>query len=318
MLFPDYLKDGDIVGITACSAGVLKKKEMYERTIKHFQEQGLRIIETDNVLTDGIVSSDAKTRWEELKSLYLDDTIPLIQIAQGGDFLFEMLPFIEPDVIKTHLKWIVGSSDPTSLLYMITTKLDIATIYSPCNMCGMSEEVLHLAYQNYFSLIKGNMVLQERYPFFKGENGEEKNTWSYLNGPFTAKGILIGGCIDCLKDIIGTSYDGTKEFITKYKEDGIIWYFDVFSMSSEVLYNTLLQFQYAGYFEGTKAILISKVRFPSSFNAISYEDLIKKAFPSIKVIYQFDVGHVKPSFTMINGAKVEIVATEENASMRYL
>ena len=129
---------------------------------------------------------------------------------------------------------------------------------------------------------------------------------------------MIGGCIDCLKDIIGTSYDGTKEFITKYKEDGIIWYFDVFSMSSEVLYNTLLQFQYAGYFEGTKAILISKVRFPSSFNAISYEDLIKKAFPSIKVIYQFDVGHVKPSFTMINGAKVEIVATEENASMRYL
>ena len=44
-------------------------------------------------------------------------------------------------------------------------------------------------------------------------------------------GRLIGGCIDVLKDIIGTKYDGTLDFIEKYKDDGIIWYFDNFALS---------------------------------------------------------------------------------------
>ena len=37
MIFPEYLNNGDLVGVTACSCGVLKKIEKYERSIKNFK-----------------------------------------------------------------------------------------------------------------------------------------------------------------------------------------------------------------------------------------------------------------------------------------
>ena len=203
MLFPNFLKEVDVIGITACSSGVLSKIEKYEKTLVHFAKHHLSIVETANVRTEGLVSSDAKTRWEELKSLYLDKNVSLIQIASGGDFLFEMLPYVDLNIIKKHVKWISGSSDPTSLLYMITTQLDIATIYSPCNMCGMAMEELPLSYENYFSIIKGNLVSQSKYPYFQLDDQMQiKNEWISYQGDFTINGRLIGGCLECIKDII--------------------------------------------------------------------------------------------------------------------
>ena len=37
------------------------------------------------------------------------------------------------------------------------------------------------------------------------------NEWSNLNGNVEEEGILIGGCIEVLKDIIGTKFDKTTE-----------------------------------------------------------------------------------------------------------
>jgi len=105
-----------------------------------------------------------------------------------------------------------------------------------------------------------------------------------------------------LKDLIGTTYDSVKRFIRRYEADGFIWYFDNFSMSAENFYRTLLQMRYAGWFEHTNAILIGRVLFPSSETGMSYHEAITRALPDIPVIYEADIGHTVPSFTMINGA----------------
>lgn len=319
MIFPEFLQDNEVVGVTACSCGVLRKIDKYLKTVERFKENNLRVIETSNVRTNGVVSSDSKVRAKELKELYLNPDVKMINVAAGGDFLLSMLPYVDYDVIRNNVKWIGGSSDPTSLIYTITTKYDIATIYTPCNMSGMKDERLLENYQNYFSIIKGNLVTQTRSDFYLDNNDEKvHNEWLNINGDVDETGILIGGCLDSLKDIIGTSFDGTSLFLDKYKNEGIIWYFDVFALGSEVLYNTLLQFKFAGYFEGVKAILIGKVKYPSSFNDLSYEELIRDSLPDVKVIFNFDIGHVKPSMVMINGAKVRVVSNKCEGSLKYL
>lgn len=323
MIFPKYLNDNDTIGITACSCGVLKKINKYEDSINNVRNVGkFNIVETNNVRTLGVVSSDRYTRKNELESLYKDDNVKAITIASGGDFLSDMLSVLDYDTIKNNVKWLCGSSDPTSLLFTVTTNLDIATIYSPCNMSGFNVSPLHESYVNYFEILKGNLVKQCKYDTYEGESfSDEMNTpneWLNINGNVDEKGVLIGGCIDSLKDIIGTKFDKTKEFIDKYKDEGIIWYFDVFSLTSEGLYNTLVQFRNAGWFEYCKAILIGKVCIPNSFVDMSYEELIEKAIPDIKVIYKFDIGHVKPSFTMINGAKARVVSNEDECYLEYL
>lgn len=322
MIFPNYLKEKDIIGVTACSCGVLSKIDKYEKSIANFSSNGFKIIETDNVRTDGVVSSDGVTRARELESLFLDNDVKMVSIARGGDFLYEMLPEVNFDILKNNTKWLSGSSDPTSLLYILTTNYDIATIYSPCNMTGFDSETLHPSLTNYFKVIKGEVNKQERYPFREGQFGSEDyvtpNIWNNINGDVLEEGILIGGCVDCLKDVIGTRFDKTSEFLEKYKEEGFIWYLDVFGLSSEVFYNTLLQFKNAGWFKYAKAIVIGKICFPNTCTGLSYEELIKKALPNIKVIFNFDVGHIGPSFTMINGAKVRLVSNEEEGSLEFL
>lgn len=321
MIIPEFLKKGDIIGVTAASCGVLDKIDKYENSINNIKKYGFKIKETSNVRASGIVSSSDIERAKELESLYLDNEVKMISIASGGDFLFDMLDNIDYSIIKDNIKWISGSSDPTSLLFLITTNYDIATIYSPCNMSGFDLEPLHQSYLNYFEILKGNLIKQEKFLYCEDKSFsdvfDKVNKWKNINGNVNEEGILIGGCIECLKDIIGTKYDKTKEFVEKYKDDGIIWYFDVFSMTSEDLYKTLIQFKYAGWFKYTKAILIGKVCFANSFIDYKYEDAIKNALPDMKVIYQFDVGHVKPSFTMINGVKVKIMSNENEGNMEY-
>ncbi len=322
MIFPKYLENGDTIGITACSCGVLGKIEKYEKSINNVKKQGFNILETDNVRTGGVVSSSNVIRARELESLFLNNNVNAIAIASGGDFLYDMLDEVDFNILKDNPKWLAGSSDPTSLLYILTTKYDIATLYSPCNMSGFSSDDLHQSYLNYFEIMKGNLVKQERFPYM--ENNEvddlfdQPNEWLNINGDVDESGIIIGGCIEVLKDIIGTKFDNTLEFLEKYKDEGFIWYFDVFSMTSEGLYNTLLQFKNAGWFKYAKAIIIGKVRFPNTFTGMEYEEAVKKALPDVKTIFNFDIGHVKPSFTMINGMKARVVSSDNEGSLEYL
>lgn len=54
--------------------------------------------------------------------------------ASGGEFLLEILPYIDFDLLKNNPKFVCGFSDPTGLLYPITTKCDIATIYGKISL----------------------------------------------------------------------------------------------------------------------------------------------------------------------------------------
>ena len=320
MIIPKYLKENDLIGVTACSSGVLGKIDKYTKSINNVKKQDFKILETANVRTNGVVSSDTKTRIKELNSLVTNEDVKMINIASGGEFLCDIIPYLNYDLIKNNIKWYGGSSDPTSLLYVITTNLDIATIYTPCNMSGFSSDNLHQSYLNYFEIIKGNLVKQNKSDYYESDDDvfDLPNEWDSFGKDVNESGIIIGGCIESLKDLIGTEQDKTLDFIEKYKKEGIIWYFDVFSMTAEDLYRTLLQFKNAGWFKYTELILIGKVKYPNTFTDYTYEELINKALSKYKVIYKFDVGHVKPSMTIINGMKVRVVFNRKEGSLEYI
>lgn len=55
------------------------------------------------------------------------------------------------------------------------------------------------------------------------------------------EGRLLGGCLDCLVNLVGTGYDKVAAFVEKYKEDGIIWFLEscdlnVFSIARYVAF----------------------------------------------------------------------------------
>lgn len=87
------------------------------------------MIETNCVRNDSEPSCDALTRVTELNSLVNDSNVDAIWLAAGGDFQFETLPYLDFDLIEKNPKWYLGASDPTNLLFPITCKCDLATVY---------------------------------------------------------------------------------------------------------------------------------------------------------------------------------------------
>ena len=323
MIYPEFMKKGDTVGICAPSAGISEEDfAEFDRSLLHLECEGYKIRETASVRTGLDESAPPAVRGAELNELIGDSSVRSVICATGGDFLISMLPYVDYNAIAADPKWIQGYSDPTSLLYSVTTKLDIATIYG-VNAGGFWMDRLHSSLFDGLKILRGDIPKQNSFTFYEGnrsgrDGGYNLDTlvkWECPNGDVKAKGRLIGGCLDCICDVIGTRFDGTLEFIDRYAEEGIIWYFDVFAMKSEAVHNTLFKMKDMGYFKGATGFVFGRVCFPGSFTGMSYAEAAIKVLGDAPVVFEADVGHVAPKMTLINGAMAELESSDGKGSL---
>ena len=288
MKYPKYLKDNDKIGITALSSGASDCVKEMDEAIKNI-ENYFKVLYTEDVYGDSVVSASSLERTKEFHEL-LDENVKLIMLSRGGDYLFDCLEYIDFDKIVDKNIWVEGASDGTGILYVLTTKYDLATVYgkNAKNFANIDEDNL-----NNIRLLKGNLFVQKSFG--------DRDIISTL-GNFEDSGIIIGGCFDVIKNIIGTKFDNTKGFIEKYKNKKIIWYFDIFAMSSIDVYLSLLQLKYAGWFKYSDTFIFSAPMFPSIYGNIEYDDAIKKALGDKNIIMNANIGHLDPVNIIINGS----------------
>ena len=322
MIYPAYLKKGDTIGVTATSSGFSEKIDIQklENAKKNLNDIGFHIFETENVRKNfKLVSSSAEERAKEFYELYCNPEIKHIIAASGGEFLMEILPWLE----KYHLedkkaKWVQGFSDTSLLLFYLTTKYQIATVHST-NLGGYGRREIHPTFLKTLEMISNEEEkVQESYRMYEStpinwQEGKElelplldseveyKNL--YGENDVVMHGRLLGGCMDVLKTIIGTPYDNTKKYCEQY-EEGILWYLENCEMNVCDLYRTLWQMKEAGWFQNAKGFLIGRTMSKKTVHDFSYEDALHSAFDSlhIPVIYDIDVGHTQLQWTMINGS----------------
>ena len=131
MIYPKFLEKNDLINVIAPSAGSRDefKKLKFLNAKKYFEDNGYRIKLSPNVFNNRMGrSAEAPVRGKEVTDAFTDES-DFILCATGGDFLVECLDYVDYDLIKKHPKFLAGFSDPTGLLYSVTTKCDIATIY---------------------------------------------------------------------------------------------------------------------------------------------------------------------------------------------
>lgn len=324
MIYPKIHKTNRTIGISAPSAGVGHKLEEYEKAISLLEKEGYQLIQTDHVLVDSLRSAPAEIRAKELHELFLHEEIDTILCATGGDFMMEIHPYMDWKLLKSQPKWIVGYSDPTNLLFPYTTKYDIATIYG-VNASSFDDGKKFRYIQDALAILKGEHITQKSYAKIDGRELFSKeplkftrfSSWKSSVDKANLSGRCIGGCIDVLKDLLGTPYADISSFQKKYKEDGIIWFFDPFALSAENLYRTFLQMRYAGCFHYTTAVIVGRPLFESSETGMTYSEAIESAFPDIPVFYCADIGHTKPHMTMVCGAIMKLHYENHQASIRF-
>lgn len=133
MRYPENLKIGDTIGICAPSAGIAEseKIEKLEAAEKQLKEMGYKIKETKSVRKDeNGRSASGKIRAKELMELLEDDDVKLIICATGGDFLIDILDYLDFEKLKNiKPKWIQGFSDITGISFLWNTILEIPSMY---------------------------------------------------------------------------------------------------------------------------------------------------------------------------------------------
>ena len=302
MKYPEKLKESDIIGVTAPSCGFTEESEFLriENSKKKFAEKGFKIIETKNVRTQERGRSSSKEeRAKEFMELWENEKVKSIILAAGGDFLCEMLDELDFERIKkSEPKWLQGYSDITNLGFVFTTNLDIATIYGPTyKTFGM--ENWHISLDNSIRLMKKEEFVQNSYekctkPFIPGaeiiENNENEDPykgyeltepvkWVNLNDEekIEFSGRAVGGCFDVIQNLIGTKYDKIREYIEKYKKDGIVWFLEVFESSTPSFFCNLWKMKNAGFFENCNGIIFGRPLMMREDYEISYKEMIKDA-----------------------------------------
>ena len=305
----------------APSAGVGRKLDEFNQSITQLKNQGFQVKLGALVEVNNLRSGTGKQRAEELSMMQNDDSVKSLLCAAGGDFLIEMLPYVNFEELAENPKWMIGYSDPTSLLYVLTTKYDVATLYG-ANAGSFDLEELPEWLMAPLEVLQGKSIVQksQKYcdpQFRKGPAVyETENHWKSFSGDLSVTGRCIGGCLDSLKDLFGTPYDGTKQFIERYQSEILIWYFDVFAMSAENVYRTLLQMKSMGAFRSQDVVIAGRVLFPSSETGMTYEDAFKMAL-DCPVIMEADIGHTYPRMVMINGAVAQVSVKGTQGSIAF-
>lgn len=323
MKYPEFLKQGDTIGVTAPSDGNHKPMDVIrlELAEEKLAGMGYSVWETENVRQSDKRgrSSSKEERAYQLMQLITNPDVTYIISAKGGDFLMEILPLLDFGKIKEHPTWFQGYSDNTGLTYTIATNCDIATVYGN-HFNDFAMEPWHKSVQDNYNLMCGKQPVQCTFDFYEDdfydrerpEEGYRKDKpcsqIAVLDGreidEVSMEGRLLGGCIDVLLNLVGTTFDHTTEFIQRYEQDGILWYLESFSLDSDSLTRGLWQLKNAGWFDTAKGFVFGRPCMFQSFTDHSYREAVEVILSELHVpiVYEADIGHKAPQFSIVNGA----------------
>lgn len=334
MIYPKFIKENATIGVPTPSAGsgALAKQNKIINAKNNLEQLGYNLILSKNILKcEKGRSANKIERAKEINNMFNNDEIDMILCATGGDFLIEILPNINFEILKNKPKLIAGFSDPTGLLYPITTKYDIATIYGH-NLSPLGMEKYHQSERDFLEIIKGNLINQQSYELYETNYQEkitgleyynltEKVLWKTLdNQDITIKGRIIGGCLDIISTIAGTKYDGINQFNEKYKNDGIIWYFDNCELTMEETIRVLWKLNELNYFKYTKGIVFGRFGVTSTLYDYDTKTCLQDSIVSslnIPIIYDADISHKAPCMTIINGSISTITVKNNKGTISF-
>lgn len=297
---------------------------------------------------------------EELMEYYQSDKNDCLISCGGGELMCEILGHMDFDVLKkAEPKWYMGYSDNTNMTYLLATLCDTASIYGPCaSTFGM--EQWHPSIQDAFNVLTGKVNEVHGYDKWEKESmkneenplapyhvteprvlksfcGRTELVWETVESQddknsadirrimadgekVTIYGRLLGGCMDCLVNLLGTKFDKTVEFAERYKEDGIIWFLEACDLNVFSIRRAMWQMEQAGWFQYVKGFLIGR---PYCFGQEmmgldAYQAVLEVAgSKNVPVIMDIDLGHLAPMMPIITGSMAKVNVCGNDICIKY-
>ena len=351
MRYPEFLPKGGTIGFVAPSFGFTDeyRRAGFDHGLEKFREDGYQVKIGPNCYAgDGIgISSTPENCGRELTEFYCDPQVDAMIACAGGELMCETMSCVDLErIAKAKPKWYMGYSDNTNFTFPLTTLFDVASIYGPgARSFGM--EPRHKAIEDAFGIMTGRIHEVQGYDRWQGEIDAQDETDPYASyvlnrdrvmklwlpdggeaekggqwiedcrtwdGELELSGRLIGGCMDCLVNLLGTRLDGVKAFSEKYKEDGFLWFLESCDLNVLSIRRAMWQMEEAGWFKYVKGFLIGRpLCFGQEIMGLNtYEAVLGIARKhGVPVVMDLDLGHLPPAMPLLMGSYAKVTADEK-------
>lgn len=345
MRYPEFLQEKDTIGFVAPSFGcnIEPYRSAFENALTHFQRMGYGIDLGPNCYRgDGIgISSTPENCGRELTEYYIRQDNRCLISCGGGELMCETMSYVDFEKIgKAQPKWYMGYSDNTNMTFLLTTLCDTASVYGPC-AAAFGMEPWHPALEDAFSLLQGKKLSLESYGMWEKESlkDEEHPLMPYncteplvihmfqpaADGKLRKceriemEGRLIGGCMDCLVNLLGTRFDKVTEFLQRYREDGFVWFLEACDLNVFSIRRAMWQMKEAGWFQYVKGFLFGRPLNGRDMMGLDHFQAVLSAVESLRipVFMDVDLGHLSPTMPLITGscARIEGEGNHLNLTM---
>ena len=125
-------------------------------------------------------------------------------------------------------------------------------------------------------------------------------------------GRLLGGCVDCLVNLLGTGYDRVTDFVERYQGDGILWFLEACDLNLMGIRRAMWQMEHAGWFQHCSGFLIGRPRVGmgvEEFGIDEYQavtEMLRKY--NVPILMDLDIGHISPMMPLICGSMARVVS----------
>ena len=342
MRFPEFLKDKGTIGFAAPSFGcnIEPYRTAFSNSLEKWKAMGYRTLCGPNVYEGSGtgISASPQSCGKELTDMYCSEESDVLISCGGGELMCETLDHVDFDrVRKAAPKWYMGYSDNTNFTFLLTTLCDTASVYGPCAP-SFGMEPWHESIEDAYRVLRGEKLTLSGYPLFEVETlkDEEHPLAPYhvtqprhiraflpegmeADAPVKMSGRLIGGCMDCLVNLLGTCYDSVPDFAGRYKEDGILWFLESCDLNVFAIRRAVWQMQHAGWFAHVKGFLIGRplVHGQEMMGLDQYRavtDLLAQY--QVPVIMDLDIGHIPPMMPLICGSMAEAELDGQEFSLK--
>ncbi len=209
LIKPPPLRPGDTIGVVAPAGTVCRDR--LARGVRALETRGFRVELAEGIFArKGYLAGSERQRARTLERFFARDDISAVFCARGGFGSIQLLPGLDPRLIRAHPKIFVGFSDVTALLNWMVQSCGVVAFHGP-------------------------MVAVE----FAGESGVGDGFWDALtgkrrswrikgaavlrHGEAPARGRLAGGCLSVLVTTLGTPYEIETAGRIVFLEDVAEW-----------------------------------------------------------------------------------------------
>ena len=287
-IMPPLLSPGDCVGIAAPASHIPRgNEEFLHRGAERLMEMGFEVRYSPSLLKRKhlYLAGTDQERARELMEMFLDPEVKAILCARGGYGSQRIIRYLDPDVIRSHPKPLVGCSDITVLLIYLLQQCFVVPFHGP-NLATRQfvEGAAEMAHA-----LKGALIA----PLAAAEV-----TCSVLREG-EAQGDIIGGCLSCLVTTLGASYEPDLQ--------GKILFVEDVDEAPYKIDRMLTHLKSAGKFQGVKGIVFGQMPGCDTEEGL-LQEVILDALEDIKgpILVGFPSGHGVRNITIPLGVPVRI------------